>query len=436
VANIYQAELARLRFLQESAYGVDGSGTLVNYDDIPGIIRTIKPKRAETMVQPGHVIQRLDQRSIGVPMPRNETEFAFDTNLETFTTKAGSAVAATQHWLGKMLECGLGGKQLSTGTTISGTGSTTTVVNVTSAASFRAGGALAIVNASTGKLEIRVIKSIATNAITLKMALGAAPTTAGVTVYGAATYFLHNHPNGAEPIYGQFLYEGYNPYDRYMLPGGAFKSFGFSGLEPAGIPRINWVWQHPTWLPADGTNTVANLRAVDLGRATYTNINLSTVRDADCRLRPLSSSALPAFLHATKVDVAPNIVYDALRTPGGGLLGSTVSGYRRKEVYEEPVVRVSLEVHQENNSTLDDYHANATELAFTEQIGSTAAKGGVLIEVGRMQIMEPPDWVDIGAVKGKSVVLQALDDTDATPAGGATALETALTQASLRIIFV
>lgn len=435
---IYQADLARLRFIQESGFGVDMSGTLASYKDIPARFGTLSAVRDESMVQPGHVIQRLDQRSPGVLMPRIDTKLGFQTNLETFGTKATSTVAATQHWLGLMLECGLGGKQLSTGTTISGTSSTTTVVNVTSAASFRPGGGLAIVNAATGKLEIRVIKSITSNAITLKMALGAAPTTAGVTVYGAATYYLHNHPAGADPLYGQFLLEGYNPKNRWMFPGGAFKSFGFSGLEPAGIPMVNWDWQHPTWLPADGTNTVANLRSADLGQATYTDINLSTVRDAFAYLRPLSSSAIPGFLHAVKVEVQPAIEYEPLRTPGGGLLGSTCFGYRRVEKMPEPPVKVMLDAHWENDTTVDDYHAAGTELAFTEQIGSTAAKGGVLIEVPRAQIGRPPGETKIGqGIGGKAIELHALGpDNDTTEPGSPTANDSACAKAAFRIICV
>ncbi len=425
--NIYQGDLARMRFWQESSFKTDGSGTLGNYIDIPFNLRSMKMVRKEPKAQPAHAIQRLDQRSPSVLMPRIDTELTFTTNLETFGTKAGSTVAAIQHWLGLMLECGMGGKHLSTGTTIAST-STTTVLNVTSASSMRAGGAIGVVIG--GKFLIRTIKSISTNAVTLKMALPSAPAN-GATVYGIATYYLHNNPLGADPIYGQFLLEGYNPMNRWQLPGGAFKSFGFSGLEPAQIPRINWAWQFPTWRPADGTNTAANLRSAALGRASYSDIALNTMRDSYCYLRPLSSSALPSFLHAPKVDIQPAIEYEALRTPQDE---GTCFGYRRSEVFDRPPVLVNLEAHWENDTTLDDYAGNGTELAFHLQVGSSPTKGAILLDVPRCEMIDPPAEISIGGVGGKSVLLHGLGpDTDTTPAGGASVNDTALAEAVWRI---
>lgn len=441
MANIYQGRLARLRMIQEASFGTDGSGTLGNYTDIPAIMDSIKPVRDEKIVQPGHVIQRLDQRDLGIAMPRIDTKLPFTTNVETVDTKAGSGVTITQHGLGLLLECGLGGKFLGTGSTISGAASTTTVVNVTSAAGFRAGGALGIINTSVtpNKFEMREIKSITGNAITLKMALGMAPVTPGAVVYGCATYYLHNNPAGADPKYAQFLVEGYNPKDRWMFPGGALESFGISGFEPAGIPRFDWGFQHPTWLPADGVNTVANLRDSTLGLVAYTNVRLSTVRDADIRLRSLASSALPGFLNAPKINISPNVRYEALRTPGSGLLNSTCFGYRRVEVYEEPAVKLDIEAHWENDTVLDDYHAAGTLLHFNEQIGNVVTGGvpigGVLLSIPRLQIMQAPQEIMIGGVRGKGLELYSLHDTDTTAAGGATADDTALSQAAIRFHF-
>lgn len=431
----YQSRLARWRIRQESSYGTDMTGSLGPWNDVPVVMDSIEIERNEEIVQPGHLIQRLDQRDLGVPMPR-DAKVSFRTNLETVTTVGGSGTAPEQHWLGNMLECGLGGVHISTGTTISGTASTSTVLNVTDASTFRAGGALMMVNAS-GRIEMREIESIAANVITLKMALSFTPNVAGVVVFGVATYFLHNNPLGADPTYLQQAVEFYNPKDRWVFPGGAFASFGFQGLEPKAIPQIKWGWLHPTWLPADGVSTAADLRGSALGRSTYTHTNLSTIRAADYRLRALSSSSLPSFLNATKVEITPNIEYEALETPGGGsglAANTNCFGYRRVEQYEKSAVDVNLDVHWENDTVLDDWHANATPLGLAVQIGTSATKGGVMISVPRLQISKPPKEIAIGGVRGKSVTLYALHDTEASSAGASTD-DDALAQAAFRIHF-
>lgn len=433
MSTIYQGRLGRLRVRQESSYGTDMSGSLGSWDDVPANMDSIEVERLEEIVQPGHLIQRLDQRDLGVPMPR-EAKVGFSTNLETVTTVGGSGTAPAQHWLGVMLECGFGGKRISTGTTIATT-STSSSLNVTSASTYRAGGAVAMVNAS-GLLEIREIKSISSNNIVLKMAFSFTPANAAV-VYGVATYFLHNNPLGADPTYLQLALEGYNPKDRWIFPGGALSSFGFSGLEPKGIPRIKWGWQHPTWLPADGSSTAANLRSAALAQVAYTHTNLSTVRAADYRLRTLSGSTIPSFLNAPKVEITPNVEYEALETPGGGsglAANTNCFGYRRVEQYEKSAVDVSLDVHWENDTTLDDYHANATPLGLLCQIGVSQSKGGCLISVPRLQISKPPGEILLGGVRGKSLTLYALHDTEATSAGASTD-DDALAQAAFRMHF-
>src|SRR5262249_47129042 len=149
-------------------------------------------------------------------------------------------------------------------------------------------------------------------------------------------------------------------------------------------------WQHPYWGPADGSYCSANLRSSALGLVAYVDTNLSTVRGADLRLRDISSSALPSFLNAPKVDVVPNtLAYEALLTPGGGSGLAALSncfGYRRIDPdTQKGAFTLNLDVHWENDTTLDDYHANATPLSFTEQVGSSIVTGGWMLNIPRLQ---------------------------------------------------
>jgi len=432
VATIHQARLGVVYARQETTFGTLDN-TLGNFFAVPAIIDTPKPVRSQPVEQPGRIIQRLDQREVGVLMPRIETKYPFQTNIETFTTKAASGVAAPKHWFGKMLECGFGAGsvQLSTGTTISGAGATTTVLPLTDASTFRAGGVLGVVN-SSGLLEMRKIKSISGNNVTLKMALSGAPADTTV-VYGAATYCLHNNPNGAEPVYLESIYAGYDKKDRWQFPTGALESLGFEGLSPGEIPRANWGWQHPSFYRADGTNGTVSLVDTTLAKQTYSDIVLNAIRDADCRLRDVSSSALPSFLHCTKLSAQLNIKWEALRTPGG-VLSSTCRGYRRVEVMTDPAVAFTFEVPQENVTTYDDYREAQTQLDFEYQIGTTPSRGGVLLSLPRAYVSEATD-PPIGAVSGQSITLYGMDDRESVSAG-ATADDDALAEAAFTIAFI
>jgi hypothetical protein len=440
----HQFRLARLRGFQNATFGSEGS--IGSFFEIPARIDTLAPELIERMEQPGHVIQRLDQRSPGVLMPRNETRFEFKTNLETFTTKAGSGVAATKHWLGYMLEAAFGtsSSRLSTGTTISGTASTTTAINVTDASTHRAGGAIGIVNASTGLLEIREIESVDTGAtpdqIVVKMAFGAAPTTAGVTVYGAATYFLHNHPNGVASPYMQFALEGYALAHRWFLPTGALESFTIDEFVAPTIPQLGFKWMHPSWFSANGTDTTMNLlgtlpTGIPLARSTYINTVLNTSRAMDLRLRDVTSSALPTQLAASKVAFKPNIKYEEIPSLASTVFSSSVSDYIRVETYPEYAVDVNYEVPMGPDLTIDAAQAAGTLFQFTAQFGSSATYGGVLLSVPRAQIKEKPAIIGIGGTTGRAVSLGAMQDTEAVSAG-ATVHDDALAEAAFRIHFV
>jgi hypothetical protein len=425
--------------LQESSFCTIG-GVIGNYFAIPAIIDTAtKPVLDESMEQPGHVIQRLGQRSTPILMPRNNTKFPFSTNLETYLTKAGVGVAATKHWLGAMLDGVMGASRGSTGTKTSGTGSTSTVLQVDDASTFVAGMAIAITNPTTNLLEMRAIKSVNTAAtpdtITLKMALSFTPSTDDLPVYGGYTYALHNNPDGVEPTYLQFLALGYNHYDRWVLPGGTVESFKFQNMSPGGIPRIDFGWQFPTWLPADGANGTAALQGTTLPKQTYIDTVLSTFRDTFTYLRAYGSSALPASpLQCSELNIEPNIKYEQIRSPNGPF-SSTVRGSRRIEVYPDPEVMVSFKAPAEDNADLDALQAASTELAFTQQFGATPSSGGVFIEVPRLWIKGKPQREDQGAIRCLSVQMYAADDTESSPAGGASALDTAIAQASIKLTF-
>lgn len=107
---------------------------------------------------------------------------AFKVGLHGLAT-AGSGLAVEHAWIaGLMAACGFTGA-VGTGTTITGAGSTTTVLDVTSEAGIAAG-SIVVVNG-----EARLVTAVATGQITVAPALSAIPAATDV-VHATASYTL------------------------------------------------------------------------------------------------------------------------------------------------------------------------------------------------------------------------------------------------------
>ena len=437
---IHQSGLGACYVLAESSFcTIDG--TLGNFTPVPAIWENALAMELEEDVEdPGHVGQRLDANVSSVLMPRR-ARYPLIVPIETFTTKATDGVQAPLHWLTTILSAMMGGIYRSTGTTITGSSSTTTVLAVTDASTHRAGGCVVVLNPTTGLWEAREIASVDTGAtpdtITLKMALSFTPAATDV-VRGAATCFLHNNPDGAAPTTLQVLGFGYNQYERFQLPGGTTGGLKVLNMQPGGFPRLDLGLQFPTWLRADGTNGTVNSEGTTLGVVTYTNTVANTVRDSDCRLRATGSATLAAssLVQATELNIEPNIVYEQLSSPNGPF-----SGNIRGAIRTDPrgpnscACKVSFLEPAEDNKKYDTYHTNRTMLAFTQQVGMLTA-GGFMIAVPTMQTDAPgPKRDNLGAARGIRVPLSSMPDNETTAAGGASAADLALAQAAMRIHF-
>lgn len=435
MAVIHQAGLGAVYGFQEASYCTI-EGTLGNFFPIPAIWENaLNAELEEPVEDPGHIGQRLDQSALGVLMPKR-ARYPLIVPMETFATKATNGVQAPLHWAGRMFHSALGGIYRSTGTTISGSGSTTTVLNVNDASTHRAGGAIGILNPTSGLLEMREIASVNVAAtpdtITLKMALSFTPANAAV-VLGASTCFLHNNPDGADPSFLQVLMFGYNQYDRWQLPGGTLQSLRLLNMQPGGFPRAEFGLQFPSWLVADGTNGTVNSIGTTLGLVTYADVVANTIRDSDARLRAYGSSALAAstLVQATELSIDPSIEYEMLPSPNGPF-SSNVRSARRRDTRPTSACRVTFTEPAEDNQKYDAYHSARTQLAFTQQVGMSATRGGFLVSVPCMQTAAPPRRRDLGAVRGINVQLSSMLDAETTAAAGASAADVALATAAFR----
>lgn len=425
---IDQSKLGRIRLAPEVSWGTEVSiGSFLEFpwrEDDGATITVERPLESPMRAQ-----QSLDGQSVSVLMAKRVT-IEFTTNLCTFDTKALSTVAATSHWLVKLLQGAGFGALLSTGTTVSGTSSTVNVVNFTSASTYRAGGAYAVKNATTGLFEAREIKSIATNAVTPKFAHSAAPVTAGWDIMGCASVFLDGRP-GIEPTYLQFAAEGASPYDRWLVKGCVLDSLTIDSLGPNQIPRLKWKFKGRLWNHPNGTDTTMNLIGAVLGRATYINAVTLVTKDSELRFGTVGTTTIAPALHAAKIEIANNLQFAELPTPGGT---ETIFGYRRTRA-DGPSFTATLSVPLEDLTYFAMRDARSSHRV-AYQIGTAASVGGCLFSLRTLQMMDTKrDDQPVGGVQYQTFPLAARDDEETTKSATAGTADAALEYAPVAFHF-
>lgn len=420
---IYASRIERLRGIQESSFNNDHSASMGSYFEVPFHEGSLTLELMRNVQTPLHAQQRIGGYPTGVLMPK-AAKLSFACNLETFTTKATSTVAATSHWLAEMLEAALGGSHLMTGTAIT-TGATTTVLPVSVATTLRPGAAVGVATGASSALEVREIESKSGSDITLKHATSNAAANAG-TVWGSTTLFAHTRMTGADSISMQFAVEGQNVEDRWLVSGGALESLTIT-TPPSGIPSANFAWKFADWDQADGSATAGDLTGTAIGAASYTN-NVTLVQaDSEFRVVTVGTSSISStLLEASSITFTPNISWMPVVTSSGT---NTIKQWVR--VHAAPVVTGSFVVPYEDAQTWFTARDNKTAKNIWLQIGSTTANGAVVISVPNTQITNV-QRADVTGVAGQTVSFQSLLDTDTT----AESSYEALAESPLRLHFV
>lgn len=418
----YASRIERLRVIQESSFCADMSGNMTPWSEVPFHEGTLSLQLMRNVQTPLHAQQRLGGYPTGVLMPK-QAKLNFECNLETFTTKATSTVAATSHWLPEMLEVALGGTNVMTGTAIT-TGATTTSLPVSVATTLRPGAAVGLVN-TAGALEVREIESKSGSTLTLKHALSNAP--AGLaTVYGSTTIFYHTRMTGADSQSLQFACEGQNVEDRWLVSGGALDSIAIT-TTPNTIPKLSLGWKFVDWDQADGAATAGDLTGSVLGASTYTNTNTLVQADSEFRVVTVGTSSISGTLiEASSIEFRPNISWMPVVTSSGI---NTVKQWVK--VHAAPVITGTFVCPYEDAQTWFDARTNKTLKNIWLQIGSLAADGAVLISVPDCQITDV-QRTDVSGVAGQTVSFQSKLDTDTT----AESSFEALAESPFRIAFL
>ncbi len=413
---LYLDKLLRIRVLAESAFGTDGSGTMGSYLEVPFAEGTANITLDQPMQSPMHAQQRADGYPTEVLLPKS-AKLDFECNLETFTTKATSTVAATKGWLGTLLESAIGASHLMTGT-LAATNATTTSIPVSVATTLRPGAAIGLNTGTGSALEVREIKSKSGSTLTLKLAATGAPST-GATVLGAATYYPNPYRTGATYIPIQFACEGHNTEDRWLLKGGALESLSIT-LAPGQIPKLKFAWMFADFDQADGAATSGDLVGPDLAQATYTNVVTLVQADSEFRVPTVGTNTLTStLLQPSSIEFKPNMKFVAVRTPSGV---NTVLQY--VQVHEAPVLSGSFTIPYEASQAWFDAQNNRTAKAIFYQIGSSTSNGAALLSAPNVQITRV-QRANVDGVQCQVVEWKARLDSDTTAESGQEAIAAA-----------
>lgn len=400
---VYQSKVERLRFYKETAFGTDYSASYASFQEIPfneGSATLTLTRPVET---PLHAQQRVDGFPLGVLMPKSAS-LEFTCNLETAATKATSTVQATHTWLTRMLEIAFGAYQQSTGTTVSAGWNTTTGA-VAVATSLHPGGAVGLVYSTGSVFEAREIKSKSGSTPVLKLAVSGAPATSA-TMYGCTTVYPSPRDTGYSPS-GQFLVEGWNVEDRFLLVGGTCTvSFSFN---PGEIPRVTFKWTFANWFHADGSETASDFTGPVLGASTYSDTNTLVVVDSEFRIQTVGTSTLSStMIDASAITIESNVQHVPVKSPAGV---QTIAGWVR--THSPPVARGSFTVPFEDSYQWFAARDNRTKKMLSYQIGTSISTGAVLFSIPSAQIVDC-QRVDVNGVAGQKVDWVARLEEDVT----------------------
>lgn len=375
-------KLGALWVKAESTFSTDPDTDGSSYLMVPaeGISVTLaKPPIEREVMRSG-----LGQSISSTPGQKGGT-VSFIVPLHGLATAAASAVAAVlDPWLQALLEaCGL--LVISgTGTAVTGSGSTTTVIDVTSAAGITAGTLVMIGG------EVRLVTAVDTGAtpdnITVTPALSAIPTAATV-VYSSASAVIDN-AGTYEPTTAAFAWQ--HDGDEVTLLGCA----GTVKIEPydAGArPMLSFEFQVNTW--ANTTNKVSLPSSV-----TFRSPLLAKRSSGDTTGSALFWGSTATPLASSKTGFDPALTLSPKPAVEGieGRIGWVVTA---------EAAMFDVTPYSAQSTYYTDYEAATNRTAVLQLGNAGGAAFGVASQ--QTQIMDLPAEADVGGIRGSSLKLRA-----------------------------
>lgn len=385
-----------------NAFAISSASTPANYLDFPYEEGSLQMEGDQPHLDPMAGKIEMDAMSIQV-LGAKTCSVGVKTVLHSHGLDLSGVAAAptTSTWaLLRVLRAIMGGSfaRANGGATTVQAGSTvsTVTVNAGRGADFAKSGAIACVVASgSSAIEIREIKNVVGDVISVKQAFSAVPVT-GSAVRGAVTVHMTSDPDTSL----QFLVEGRELSDRFVfcgLQGGLSLELPFG--QANALPKIALALTGSRWLRlADGAGAPA---APSYGV-------FQPVRAVDAELTvPTVGATTRVLVHQTEIKIElPGLAYEDIPS------GYGVEGVRRKRrMPGRPLVRGSFTLPFEDQAWFQAFEDRTSHAVF-QQLGTLPGQA-VLISVPTVQIQQPKR-VAAGGVAGVMVPFIGRHDEDVT----------------------
>lgn len=396
----------RIRVSVEPAgsYAVDRTGTLGNFTDLP----VVEGSAQVTLTQETHNPQQVRQNVLDYQeevIGRKRWTLNFSVPFAPTGVAAGSATTATVGSIQTVLKAVMGGEFKGTGSTAATGGwATAGGGNVASGSGFRAGG-VAGWKDSSGVLHLRPIRQVSSNTLTLKVRFPSAPAS-GDVIYSGATYFWTQDPDTSL----QFIVEGYEQQDRWVLMGGQGTVTPQLALDGT-IQQLQFAIAGTRWLEADESAGSGNLAGTDLGSATYSRFDPITGHAGRLLVQTVGTQTLTgATVDVSEVSFAPGGTFVEVPSPSGV---EGVARMRLTRASGTPMVSGTFSTYYTGWDNWDARDTKADKLVFYTN-GVTEGQA-VAVEAGTVQFTDV-QRNDQSGIAGEQVSFKGRLDAGTTEA--------------------
>lgn len=396
-------ELSTLRRYKgriETAFGQDESDqTMLEIRCLEASMR-----KADDVLRDEGIVQNVYTRRMHY-LGRSLCEVNFRADMYTSGAQLNSAASAPsgpRTTLGVMLKAFLGGWASSNGSAVaSGPATTGCVVTGGHGSRFAAGRAVGVVDGTHGQ-TIRWLKSVSTDTLAWKVALGGAPSVASA-ILNSETFFLEDDISETFQLMCQTAVD-----DWEWLAMGLQATAMTLDMPSNGIPRIGWTLRGADYMAADetinGTETLA--------RGTYVDDDPPLFHGSALLFGTGGASAgdttRTQVQHAS-ITISPRWTVTEIPDVNGV---NGIGGWKRTRPDGGAAATVELVVPIADDSYYDGFQAK-TKYHLEGVIGNTPGEMWG-IECPTLVQNAPPEETDINGMLYQRLSLECLEDENAT----------------------
>jgi len=396
--------LKRLRLYEEpfGSYGVDGTGTLANFIDLPIIEGSVKYEIGQEEIDPKLAQQFIEGRALKVAGRRSSSlSFGLPLHSHGVALNGVNTAPTTTTWgMMRLLKIIFGATNTTAtaGARTVQAGSTTSTVNVTAGrgADFSAGDAIAVrVGTNATAIEAREVLSTTANSVTVVEQFSAAPVT-GADVLGCVTVYTIEDPQSS----AQFVLEGAEADMRLAF-------YGMQGTPKLTLPvgsdqaTISFDLKGCDWTRmASGSLAAASNGFLSPFVPVFNELHYTTVSGSTVARTVVDQSAQ---------SIDPALMYAPVRSGAGQ---QTILRMRRQR--QNPAAKASF------TTIFDDSRYEADRLASTTkrmdlQLGNIPGST-ILASCRAVEVVDVKDAVHESGIGGQQISLEALINSNAAAA--------------------